>query len=398
MAKRADLDIGCPADEAELRAYADLASQALFFPGASHDAWIARVGPENVRVARRDGQVVGGLVVLRMGQWFGGRSVPMAGIHMVGVAPEHRAGGVGSQLIRNVLEETHREGIPLSTLYPATQPVYRRPGFEQAGVRLTYRLPTSGIDPRDRTLAVREIQPSDHEAVRRAYTQRARSTSGNLDRSPWVWARILDPPPWRPRVYGYLVERDGRVEGYTVFALKEGDPLHETHELELVDLVVLTADAGRRLLTFFADHRSVAKNIIFCGAPAEPMLFLLAEQERTVIHRMDWMLRIVDVRGALEARGYPPGLEAEVHLDVVDDVLKHNHGRFVLQVADSHAGVRPGGSGSLRVDVCGLAVMYAGHLSPAELRATGHLDGPEEELARASLVFAGPAPWMPDLF
>ena len=129
MAKRTDLDISCPTDDAELRAFTEVVSQALFFPGADLDVWVAREGRENVRVARQHGRVVGGFVAQRMGQWFGGRSVPMAAIRAVGVTPEHRAGGVASQMMRSALEETHQEGIPLSVLFPATQPVYRRPGF-----------------------------------------------------------------------------------------------------------------------------------------------------------------------------------------------------------------------------------------------------------------------------
>jgi predicted acetyltransferase len=113
---------------------------------------------------------------------------------------------------------------------------------------------------------------------------------------------------------------------------------------------------------------------------------------------MDWMLRIVDVPGALKARGYSPGLTAEVHLSVRDDVLPHNHGRFVLQVADSRASVQRGGDGTLHVDIRGLAAMYSGHLSPAELKAAGYLDGPDEDLAAATAIFAGPTPWMPDIF
>jgi predicted acetyltransferase len=213
-----------------------------------------------------------------------------------------------------------------------------------------------------------------------------------------MWRRILKPPSWRHKADGYLVERDGCLEGYAVAVQRIVDPIRHVHELHLEDLVMLTPDAGRRLLTFLADHRSMAGGITFRGAPAEPLLYLLAEQEGKIIHRMDWMLRIVDVEGALTARGYPPGLTAEVHLDVRDDILPHNHGCYVLQVTDSHGSVQGGGNGTFRVDVRGLAAMYTGHLSPAELKAAGYLEGPDEDLAIATAIFAGPTPWMPDIF
>ncbi|MHC4064619.1 MAG: GNAT family N-acetyltransferase [Planctomycetota bacterium] len=396
MTQSLDLEIGRPGDDAEIKAFTVMVSQALFFPSVDMDAWVKREGHDNVRVARRGGKVVGGLTLQRMGQWFGGRSVPMTGVRAVGVAPEHRASGVASQLVRAALEEMHRDGVPLSVLYPATQPVYRRPGFEQAGTRMRYQLATPAIDVRDRTLELRRMETSDHPAVRGAYAERAKRTSGNLDRSEWLWRRVFEPPLAANQTHGYLAAHDGQVQGYVIFTNKGSDDMH--NELEVIDFVVLTAPAGRRLLTMLADHRSVTDHMNWHSGPADPLIYLLAEQRFKITDRMDWMLRLVDVPGALAQRGYPAGLAAELHLEVIDDVLPHNNRRFVLQVADSQGDVREGGRGDLRIDVRGLAAMYTGHLAPAELQATGYLEGPHQALATAGAVFAGPAPWMPDIF
>ncbi len=397
MTQHHEIEISPPSDDTELRAFTGIVSRALFFPDADLDVWVRREGVENVRVARRLGKVVGGLVLQRMGQWFGQRSVPMTGIRGVGVAPEHRASGVGSRLMRAVLAEMHRSGVALSTLFPATQPIYRRPGFEQAGVRLRYQLSTRGIDARDRTLDVRPIEKADHPSLVELYTERARRTAGNLDRNAWAWQRILDPPPWAKPGYGYLAARAGQPEGYIVFSQKPGEHPHN-NELEVADFVVLTADAGRRLLTLLADHRSMAEWVSWNGAPADPISYLLAEQHLTIKDRIDWMLRIVDIRAALEARGYPAGLNTELHLKVADDLLARNNQRYVLEIADSKAEVHEGGRGELGIDIRGLASLYTGHLSPAELRATGYLEASDEVLATAAATFAGPAPWMSDIF
>ena len=360
--------------------------------------WLKREGEENVRVARRKGKIAGGLIAQPMGLWFGGQSVPMASVRAVGVAPEHRSAGVASALMRTALREMFDTGVPLSALFPATQPVYRRPGFEQAGVRLLYQMPTAAIDVRDRSLDVRLAEESDHATIRSVYQQRARSTSGNLDRSDWVWQRILNPPAWAKPVEVYLVERDGTAEGYTVVAQKEGTALSHLNHLELSDVVALTQEAGRRLLTFFADHRSMAEDITWSGPPVDPWLFPLAEQTAKIVRRLDWMLRIVNVPAALEARGYAPDLNTELHLEVSDNVLPENHGRWVLAVADGRGKVTKGGHGSVRIDVRGLATLYTGHLSPQALKSTGYVEGTDQALNTASLIFAGPAPWMPDIF
>ena len=388
------LEVGPLADE-EVQAFGALIHQALFWPPLEEVDWTLELGREHIRVLRQRGRVVAGLAALPMGQWFGGRSVPAAAVTTVGVAPEHRSGGTGSALLAGVLRELHERGCPLSVLYPSTQPFYRRAGYEQAGARIGYRLPTHAIDARDRALGLREIEPGNHDLVRALYAERARRTAGHLDRNEWLWNGILNNP--QRKLYGYLVEGDGDAEGYIVYR-QQHQPGALGGEILVRDLVALTSGAARRLLTFLADHRSTIESVLWYGAPADPLFTFIANQAHKVEWQMDWLLRIVDVRGALAARGYPPGAEVEVHLAVRDDLLPANDGQFVLTVSNGQGEVREGGRGGLRVDVRGLATLYSGRLSPEELRATGLLDGEPRDLAAAALAFAGPAPWMPDMF
>lgn len=392
------LDIAPPMDDAEIKAYAEVVSEALFFPGADLDVWVAREGAENIRVARTGGRVVGGLISQPMGQWFGGQSVPVGGIRAVGVAAEYRGAGAASALMRSIVEELQETGVPLSVLFPATQPVYRRSGYEQAGLRIVYRVPTASIDVRDRTLPVRRIEAADHDALREVYAARARLTAGNLDRNEWCWQRILDPPSWQKPYQGFLVERDGGIEGYLIFAQKEGDALNHANMLEIVDFVALTPDAARRLLTLLADHTSMTGHVTWCGPPNDPLLTMLAEQRHTIAHSMAWMLRMVDAKRALEGRGYARGVQVEAHLDVVDDLLPSNQRRIVLEVADGCGKVSDGGRGDVRIDIRGLAALYSGYHAATDLRTMGYAWGSDELLSALGAIFAGPFPWMPDVF
>jgi len=396
--KHQDLDIGIPSDDAEVKAYAECVRQALFFPDVDLDTWIQREGLDNIRVARREGKVVGGLISQPMGQWFGGRSVPMAAVRGVGVAPEHRGTGVATRMMRALMEELHREGVPLSTLYPATETLYRRAGYEEAGVQLTYQLPVQAIDSCDRTLPLRRIEPKDHEALHAAYAAQASRTAGGLDRNEWAWQRVFSPLLSAKDTHGYLVEQDGRVTGYVVYTQVQGERIAHAHKLALSDFVVLTPEAGRRLLTFLADHESMVDSITWYGAPADPIHYLLGEQLWQHVDRLDWMLRVVDVAKALEARGYPPGTTGEVHFDVRDDVLPQNNRRCVLEVAESSGHVREGGDGTIRLDVRGLAAVYSGHLTPLGLKTTGLSDASDDDLLAMARFFAGPSPWMSDRF
>ena len=392
-----ELDIGAPVDEAEQRAFRAIADYAfdLAPPLTPNIENIGRQGPENFRLARVGGHVAGGLGMLVMGQWFGGRSVPIVGVNAVAIAPEHRSRGIGSQLLRSMFEELHARAIPLSTLYPATQVVYRRAGYEHAGVAVSYALPAHALDPRGRSLEMRRANDGDEGTIHALYAERARRTSGNLDRNEYMWRRKT-----RARdtaLNTYFVERDAAPEGYIIYEQRQS-PDERDRNLAVRDLVALTPEAARTVLAFLADHRSTVDNIQWMGAPADPLLFHLPNQGYKITWYEQWMLRVVDVRGALEARGYSPALQAELHVDVRDDALGWNAGRWTLTVANGRGEVRPGGTGAVTLDIRGLAPLYSGYLSAEELRSTGLVEGAPDSLALATLVFGGPSPWMADDF
>ncbi len=86
----------------EAEQFIEIASQC--FGGSSDDvqSYLDLIGRENFRVIHRSRRAIGGLAIYHMGQWFGGQSVPMAGIAAVGIAPEYRG---SKQLLAATLSE-----------------------------------------------------------------------------------------------------------------------------------------------------------------------------------------------------------------------------------------------------------------------------------------------------
>jgi predicted acetyltransferase len=388
------LDIAITSDERELVRFGELASRSLGFPIDRVPRVLARLGGRNVRVARRGGHLVGGLGLLPMGHWFGGRSVSCVGITAVSVAPEHRSRGIASEMMRAVLEEARREGVALSSLYPATFPVYRAAGYESAGNRIVYRLTLSSLGSGARTPELRET--SDRSVVRALYDARARTLSGAIDRGEYIWTRIFEP--WDDDARAYVVEGDAGPEGYAVVSYRPVASPLAPNEIPVRDIVARTPAAGRRILRLLADHRSVARTATLAAGPGDPFLLLAREERLEIAEMQRWMLRIVDVRSALERRGWSPAVRAEVHFEVRDELLPENAGRWVLEVAGGRAEVRSGGSGAVAIDVRGLAALYSGFLSAEELGSSGLCAGDAMALATASSAFAGPAPWAADFF
>jgi predicted acetyltransferase len=196
-------------------------------------------------------------------------------------------------------------------------------------------------------------------------------------------------------IHAYLIGFETKPEGYAIF--------HQRWEpgecnLYIRNWVTLTPRAGQRLWMFVADHRSIVDKVQWRGSALDPLLLLLPEQSDRIKNLERWLLRIVDVPKALEKRGYPLGIEAELHLDIRDDVLLENNGQFVLKVSEGRGEVTRGGRGNLRLDVRGLAPLYTGLFSPYQLQLLGQLEADNEALSVASNLFVGQQPWMSDHF
>lgn len=354
-----------------------------------------RVGEANFRAWRQDGRVVGGLVRLPFGQFWGGRSVRMAGLAVVGTAPEHRGTGVAAGLLRATLAELRAEGCPLSALYPATQVPYRKVGFEQAGNKYHWSIELDRIGLVDRSCPATAVPTDTSEPYRDTYQAQACITDGFVDRPAHAWERIL-----RPRgatSWGYVFGDPGAPEGHLVFKQVAGTTFR--YDLEIQDFVARTPRALRRGWTLLADHRSLAARAKWIGPASDPRAAVLPEQTARVDEYLNWMLRLVDLPAAITARGWRG--EGVVELDVTDAVLPENAGRWWLTVSGGEGRLeRPSrlGSDPLSVDIRGLAALYAGHVSVATAAALGWCAGSPRALEAATAVFPAGTPWMADHF
>jgi predicted acetyltransferase len=374
--------------------------------------WCDRIGASNLRLARRGSEIVGGLGLVPMGHWLGGCSVPCVGVTAVAVAPEHRSRGIAAELLRTALEEVRRDGVALSSLFPATYPVYRAAGYESAANRLVYRIPLTSVGAGAREVPaldgtaagarsrlaqpdIREATADDHPTLRALYDARAKTAPGQVDRTRYFWVRIHEPASGED-ARAYIVEGDAGPEGYVVVWYKAGASPLAANELTVRDLVARTPGAARRILRFLADHRSIVAAVHVAAGPGDPVLMQLREERLTISDVQRCMVRVVDVRAALERRGWSPALRGEVHLDVRDPLLRENARRYVLEVSGGRAEVREGGSGAVAMDVRGLAALTTGYLGAEELCVAGLCDGADADLAHATALFAGPAPWLTD--
>ncbi|QLE56057.1 enhanced intracellular survival protein Eis [Nostoc sp. TCL26-01] len=368
--------------------------QCFIMPTGDSKFYAKRIGLENFRAIYREQKVAGGLAILPMGQWWGGKRVSMAGIAAVGIAPEYRGDGAAIALLHHTLKDIHTQEIPISVLYPATQRLYRKAGYEQAGSYCSWEIAADSIQMREQSLPIQPVVATDNPIFQDLYYKQATLTHGYLDRHPAIWHGLIYPDH-KETIYSYLIGDKDQSQGYIIFTQER---TKDGSILRIRDWALLSDAAVQTFWYFIANHRSQIDKVRWKSSVIDALTLLLPEQTATIKNQDRWMLRIVNLSKALEARGYPPGVTAELHLAVQDDLLTANQGKFILSVANGRGEVTKGGKGELQLDIRGLAPLYTSLFTPQQLQLTGKLVGTEASLVAATQIFAGTSPWMADFF
>ncbi|HLO87404.1 MAG TPA: GNAT family N-acetyltransferase [Nostocaceae cyanobacterium] len=379
----------------EVKQLAHIFEQCFVGTPGEEEPYINQVGLEVFRVLRQNQQLVGGLDILNMGQWWGGQVVPMGGIASVAIAPEYRGTGAAVSLLQYALQELYTKQIPISVLYPATQPLYRKVGYEQGGNLCTWEIPTQTIQLKEQFLPVQRVDLINQKVFIDLYQQQAKSSQGYLQRNSIIWQLITETPANKSVLYAYLIGSSAQPQGYLIF---EQARTSNGTILAIRDWAILTTAAAKTFWAFLHHHRSQIDKVQWKSPINDTLKLLLPEGTAKINSQKTWFLRIVDLVKALELRGYPLGIEAELHLAVQDNLLSANHGKFILTIAHGQGKVTYGGRGDLQSDISGLAPLYTGLFTPHQLQLAGKLEATETALATASSIFTGVTPAMVDYF
>jgi predicted acetyltransferase len=384
----------CPSTDAERGALAEILANSFAFEADKAGAWFDLAGHVNLRGYWAGDEMVGGLLGIPMGQFFGGRTVATCGIAGVGIATDRRRQGHASGMMRACLAELKASGYALSTLYASNQPLYRGVGYEQAGSAHRAEIRPTDVRVVERSLSVRTLTGSDTPSVDEIHRVWAKQTAGALDRGPYVWGRVRERQGKPTHGLG-LVNEAGDLEGYLYTATER--TTGDRHNLQILDVGFATPRAVRAAWTAIGDMGTMVRRVQFNTGTADP--FLLAQHHPLASVRLyeNWMVRVLDTPTALAARGYAPGLRGQVDLDI-DDPDGLCGGRFRLTVEGGDGEARPGGDGNVRLDRRGLAAIYTGFLSPRQVVMLGWGEGTTADLDQLGAFFAGPQPWLRDHF
>jgi predicted acetyltransferase len=347
-----------------------------------------RFGLKDVRVGELDGQIVASLVIYPLTAWVRGQRMALAGIGSVAVSPEHRRRGVGEAFMRSVLRELRQTGRALSVLYPFRGSYYRKLGYGVIERVHALAITPGNLPFGDEARQVRRLMLPDRPAVEALYERVAAQGHFALARSSEWWEKRLwtYPGDW----VVYEGKRRGQIEGYLYY---EVDATNGPFKLAITlsEFVAATPAAHRGLVGHLATLADQVQEIQF-AAPADSAWL---EQLRTAenLHpaaeislfadtggiASGLMLRVTDVKLALEGFPVAPATRGEIVLDVEDAVLPANARPLRLSARDGRLKTGAEAKGRSRaprltVPAETLGPILAGALSPVAAAEAGLIE------------------------
>jgi predicted acetyltransferase len=160
------------------------------------------------------------------------------------------------------------------------------------------------------------------------------------------------------------------------------------------------ADAA--LFALFAGYASTNGMVTWSGPDPDPAaLYALSDRFARLVERWHWMLRLVDLPAALQARPWPSGVAGRVAFRVEDPVCPWNTGAWRLELAGGEGRVEPAlpSDQAATADIRGLASLFTGFAGPDDLvraRLLAGFDADAVDLLRAA--FASPRPWTAEFY
>jgi predicted acetyltransferase len=345
----------------------------------------------DVRVGELDGQIVASLVLYPLTAWVRGQKVPLTGVGSVGVSPEHRRRGIGEALMRAALREMRQDGRALSILYPFRGSYYRKLGYGAMEIVAPISFSPSNLPYSDEARFTRRLMLPDRPAVQALYERIATQGHFSIARSPEWWTRRL----WTYNGEWVVYEgrRRGQIEGYLYY---EVETEHGPFKLALTlnEFVAATPEAHRGLIGHLASLADQVQEIQFASPGDHAWLAILKTPQNlrpgpeiglfndagNLGHGA--MLRLTDVKLALETLPVAPNARGEIVLEVEDAVLPTNARPYRVSARDGRLKVRPetGRAGvkprlpRLVAAADALGPLVSGTLSPTRAAEVGLID------------------------
>lgn len=353
--------------------------------------------PEWTMCAFDGGNMVASYGTLPLTMRANGNAAALGGVTTVATAPEYRRRGLLREMTTRALALQREAGQSVAALWASQAAIYQRYGYCAATSQISYQIDSVDVrllEPANDDYSVaRDSLGTLMADIKAIYRQFIADRTGYLHRSSALWqANFLTETSDSGPVHAALCrDANGELQGYLLYTLNSNKVAHRARSqgLEIRDLVALNLDAYRAIWNFLSKHDLVG-SITWASAPDDdPLPELLAEPRMLHAQANEgaW-LRIVDVAGALTARGYDG--DGQVTFSVPEDSLTPwNQGTYRLTVDNGIAEVECVQTGAeFTIDRKHLASAWCGRHRLQTLANWGLVSGDAPAIARADNLFA----------
>jgi predicted acetyltransferase len=307
--------------------------------------------------------------------YFGGVPVPTCGVAGVTVAAEHRGRGILTPLFAKLLREAKQRGALISTLFPSAPRIYRRFGYETIVEYVRVEVPSQTLAavPHPTTIRTRRATAADFDAIRGIYDAWAIEQNGPLSRRGVSFTATAEDFIDNFTGVTVAIDLNDTIRGFTSW--QRGEGVGHGASITVADLLATSADAYRALLWVIGSFASVAGTVKIDTSGDDLARLFLPSTDWKVISAFPYMLTILDVAESLTRRHYPPSMATTLRFEVQGHFLPENNRAYQLTVREGWATCSDAAHADRTFTPHGLALLYAGTQSCANLRLAGHLEG-----------------------
>ncbi|MFG2569147.1 enhanced intracellular survival protein Eis [Streptomyces sp. NPDC048567] len=351
----------------------------------------------DIRLAVRDGHVVAGGLGLLLPQFFGGAPVPSALLGAGCVAPEERGAHLSVRMISERLRPLRDQGAVISTLWTASSGYARRLGWEAPTHVYSWAVPTDELKRRFTETGF-EITHGTNAKVRLLQNDLAAWWNGTWQRPEW-WADWQEGK--HPGLTTYRFNRPGQEPTGVLCVANEPHPI-EGRQVVVHDFWAADQDTAAAMFAFLGRHNSRIPTVAFqrTGLPPGPLLLHRLDRPGSLTARSwhPWMLRILDLRRAVQLRGWPDEVELTLPIEIVTESGEATE-RYTLRITGGKADLEPTTrAGQITLTRGQFAVWYAGGYRSTAAATLAGVAAPPRTVARFLAATTDREPWLADHF
>ena len=386
--------------KADLDAYMELCVYCFAMPRDYTKYYASFVGPhlENTWAAFDRGRLVASMWYLPFEMNVGSTYVPMGGIAAVASLPEVRNTGLARTLITRAHRQMKDEGRPLAVLAPFKPDFYARMGYGDVFYSQHCKvLPgsISKVNPRGYRLAAVDGE-KEWKTFDKLHMQFGARYVGAVRRSSEYW-RIRYFRTAAGIRYHYLIMKGNDAVGFLITHLDKtavtySPELMRAPQLSIVQAVWTDQGSFDMIMQFIRSHQDQFDKIGWILPPDVSIHDRLSDQRIEVALKPKMMLKIIDIKGALEMRPFSRDLSGETVIQIkADDTSPWLDGLWRIRwsggeakVAKATSGPR---SGVVKTDIQTLSVLYSGHRTASRLVELGLISGPKAGIELLDCAF-----------